>query len=144
MTIWIFNKNKKEHKVVRNNQEILFRDRTNEILFMDLRQKGHPYEKKYVEFTQEDRKEVTNIFHSWQSSDSYNDVVGLCKSVHRDELDDYSLIPSKYIEFDKTPDESDSKTFNELKEDLFEIQKQSLTLKQDLLKTLEELSDELD
>ena len=38
----------------------------NEILFMDLRQMGHPYEKKYLEFTEEDRAVIVDRFKSWR------------------------------------------------------------------------------
>ena len=42
--------------MVEENGEIKrFRNREREILFMDLRQMGSPYEKKYIELTEEDR-----------------------------------------------------------------------------------------
>ena len=33
---------------------------------MDLRQMGHPFEKKYVEFIEEDRKTITDKFKAWR------------------------------------------------------------------------------
>ena len=33
---------------------------------MDLRQMGSPYEKKYIELTEEDRAKVTSVYHAWQ------------------------------------------------------------------------------
>ena len=33
---------------------------------MDLRQMGSPYEKKYIELTEEDRTKVTSVYHNWQ------------------------------------------------------------------------------
>ena len=51
VTIWILNKNKKSRIEKRPDGDVTFRDRTGKILFMDLRQMGHPYEKKYIEFT---------------------------------------------------------------------------------------------
>ena len=43
-----------------------YRNREKEILFMDLRQMGSPYEKKYIELTEEDRAKVTSVYHAWQ------------------------------------------------------------------------------
>lgn len=46
VTLWILNRNKKS-RVVENPDVIRkYRDRENEILFMDLRQLGEPFEKK--------------------------------------------------------------------------------------------------
>ena len=122
VTIWIFNKNKKSHKELKNDKEIEYRDRTNEILFMDLRKKGHPFEKKFIEFTKNDIEQFSEIYHNWQiKNGNYQNIAGLCQSIKKDELDDYSLVPSKYIEFEKEENEIDyeremKKARNELKE----------------------------
>lgn len=103
VSIWIFNKNKRERKVVKNGKEISFRHREKEILFMDLRKKGHPYEKKYIEFTPEDRKEFVTTFHNWQICGGvYENIKGYCYSATIEEIQkqDYVLKTSKYIEFD--------------------------------------------
>ncbi len=39
---------------------------------MDLRQMGSPYEKKYIELTDEDRAKVTEVYHNWQQEDFEN------------------------------------------------------------------------
>ncbi len=53
--------------MVEENGEVKrFRNREREILFMDLRQMGSPYEKKYIELTEEDRAKVTGVYHAWQ------------------------------------------------------------------------------
>ena len=46
VTAWILNKNKKSRVEKRPGGDVTFRDRSDEVLFMDLRQMGHPYEKK--------------------------------------------------------------------------------------------------
>ena len=48
VTLWILNKNKKGRVISRNGEEIHYRDREGEILFIDMRQMGEPFEKKYV------------------------------------------------------------------------------------------------
>ena len=103
VTVWIFNKNKSERTIEKNGSLVTLRNRKNELLFIDLRRKGHPYEKKYIEFTEEDRKEIVSIYHCWQQKDyfkNYSDIPGLCKTLKSSDLDDYCLKPSKYIEFD--------------------------------------------
>ncbi len=103
VTIWIFNKNKNERVVNKNGVDKHYRNRKNEILFMDLRKKGHPFEKKYIEFTTDDMKEFSSTYHNWQEYDKYKDYKDIkeyCKSVSSDELKDYALVPSKYIEFE--------------------------------------------
>lgn len=58
VTLWVLNKNKKARVVEQNGKLKRYRDREDEILFMDLRQMGSPYEKKYIELTEEDRAKV--------------------------------------------------------------------------------------
>ncbi len=45
VTLWILNKNKTERTIKKNGIDKAYRNRKNEILFMDLRQMGTPYEK---------------------------------------------------------------------------------------------------
>lgn len=112
VTCWILNKNKKARVEHRDNCDVSYRDRSGEILFMDLRQIGHPYEKKYIEFTQEDRDLVTNKFKAWRQSDwneEYCDVPEFCHGASASEIieKDYSLVPSRYIEFKLREDSQD-------------------------------------
>ena len=102
VTIWVFNRDK--------TGDAILRDRTGEILFLDLRSLGHPFEKKYIEFTQEDRIFITSIYHNWQKKDgNYKNQKGLCYSANHDEILNkmYSLVSSKYIEFDRDSNEKD-------------------------------------
>lgn len=145
VTIWVFNKNKHARIADKGGKEFKYRERTDEVLLFDLRQKGHPYEKKYVEFIPEDRKEVVEVYHTWQSSDNYTqytDVAGFCQSVKKADIieKDYSLVTSKYIEFDTDVEEIDyseemTRIQGELK-DLFLQEEQS---RKELVKVLEEL-----
>ena len=104
VTLWILNKNKKERTVEINNKQKKYRNREKEILFMDLRRWGSEYEKKYIELTKEDIKKVAQNYHNWQQIDyktTYKDIPEFCKSATFDEIkaNDFSLVPSKYIEF---------------------------------------------
>lgn len=119
VTLWILNMNKNEGMV--NGRKV--RNRTNEILFMDLRtwdknigvieiDKGKS--KKKTILTKEQIAKIKEIYNNWQSENTslYHDVPELCKSVKvRKWFDDngveglsieqqgWVLTPSKYIDF---------------------------------------------
>lgn len=104
VTLWILNKNKKARTVEQNGKLKKYRNRINEILFMDLRQIGVPFEKKFVQFSDEDIKKVTKIYHNWQQTNyenTYHNIGELCYSATLEEVEkrDFSLVPSKYIEY---------------------------------------------
>ncbi|MFA7686884.1 MAG: class I SAM-dependent DNA methyltransferase [Moheibacter sp.] len=123
VTLWILNKNKKQRKVMVNDKGLMvnedksinhsplttnhyknYRDRTGEILFMDLRRWGSEYEKKYIELTEDDIQQVALNYHNWQQvgyESTYKDIPEYCKSASFEDLEanDFSLVPSKYIEF---------------------------------------------
>ena len=104
VTLWIINKNKKARVVEQNGQLKRYRYREKEILFMDLRQMGSPYEKKYIELTEEDRAKVTKVYHNWQQEgyeETYQNIPEFCYSATLEEIAEkgYTLVPSRYIEF---------------------------------------------
>lgn len=112
VTIWVFNKNKHARTAEKGNKIFNYRERSGEVLFLDLRQKGHPYEKKYIEFTQEDRNEIVKTYHDWQSADTFDEYENkkeYCYAAKKDEIveKDYSMVTSKYIEFDRDTEEVD-------------------------------------
>lgn len=114
VTLWIVNMNK--HACERNGRA--FRERSGEVLFVDLRTWDSNIEKykldkkktkKKTVFTADQIARVKDIFESWRCSDGgYEDVPELCKSVCLESADpeeltiaskNFSLAPSKYIEF---------------------------------------------
>ena len=104
VTLWILNKNKKARTVEHNGQLKRYRNREREILFMDLRQMGSPYEKKYIELTESDRAKVTAVYHNWQQEgfeETYKNVPEFCYSASFEEVKEkgFTLVPSRYIEF---------------------------------------------
>ena len=150
VTIWMLNKNKKARTEKRPDGEARFRDRTGEVLFMDLRQMGHPYEKKYIEFTEEDRALIVDRFKSWRFEGypiKYEDIPEFCYSAKKAEIveKDYSLVPSRYIEFVNRDEsigyeEKMSQLQGELKELLIQEQKS----RQDLLEVMKGLGYEIE
>lgn len=104
VTLWVMNNNKKAHTANKNGVEIHYRDREKEVLFLDLRQMGEPYEKKFVQFSTENIDKISKTYHDWQQvgyEDHYADVPEYCYSAKLDEIADkgFSLVPSKYIAF---------------------------------------------
>ncbi len=104
VTLWILNKNKKAQTVSHADVTRNYRNRENEVLFMDLRQWGEPFEKKFVQFSDQHRADITNTFHTWQevrAAKEYQNIPEYCYSATIEEIRDrdYSLVPSKYIEF---------------------------------------------
>jgi len=104
VTLWFLNKNKKERTLELNGKIKKYRNRVREILFMDLREIGIPFEKKYIQFSDENIKKVTDTFHNWQQVDyneTYQNIPEFCYSASFEEIvkKDFSLVPSKYIEF---------------------------------------------
>lgn len=126
VTLWIINMNKKAGTV--NGRQL--RDRTHEILFMDLRRWNENIEeividkgkkKKKTVLTDTQIAQIKEVYNNWQSADTtlYSDVPEFCRSVKLFNTDltneeqelmskgklttieakNYSLAPSKYIEF---------------------------------------------
>lgn len=149
VTLWILNKNKKQRVVVQNGVEKRYRDRTKQILFMDLRQMGSPYEKKYIELTPEDRNKVTEVYHNWQQEGyetTYNNVPEFCYSASYEEINekDFTLVPSRYIEFVNRDENIDFDTkMKQLQEELQALLKQEEESKIDLLNIFKELGYEI-
>ena len=149
VTCWILNRNKNARVEKRDNGNVAYRDRTGEILFMDLRQMGHPYEKKYLEFTPEDRDIITDKFKSWRQADwseAYEDVPEFCHSASAEEImeKDYSLVPSRYIEFVQSGDDEDyDSKMTALQSELQELLMQEAASKNDLLDVMKGLGYEI-
>lgn len=108
VTLWIINMNKKAANV--NGRQV--RNRMNEIIFIDLRRWDQNIEEIVIDKGKRKRKtvltdtqiaEVKKTVCAWQSIDTslYEDVPEFCKSVKIEDIreKDYSLAPSKYIEF---------------------------------------------
>jgi type I restriction enzyme M protein len=90
-----------------------FRDRKNEILFIDARNEGHLINRRTLELSEEDIQKVAETYHKWRSVDGgYEDVKGFCNSASVDRVRelDYVLTPGRYVGL---PDEEDDFDFNE-------------------------------
>lgn len=149
VTAWILNKNKKSRVEKRPTGNVTFRDRTNEVLFMDLRQMGHPYEKKYIEFTEEDREIIVEQFKSWRLENHgniYRDIPEFCYAAKKREIAEknYTLVPSRYIEFvNKDESIGYEEKMTKLQLELGELLNQEKQSKEELLEVMEGLGYEI-
>ncbi|PHR85957.1 MAG: DNA methyltransferase [Leeuwenhoekiella sp.] len=147
VTLWILNKNKTEHSVELPDTKRNYRNREDEILFMDLRQIGEPFEKKYTQFSEQNILDIAKTYHKWQQEDSnYENVPEYCYSANIEEVTkkDFSLVPSKYIEF---VNRDENINFDEkmtmLQTELSDLLKQESESKTELLYVFKELGYEL-
>ena len=150
VTAWILNRNKHTRTENRPSGEVRYRERSDEILFMDLRQMGHPYEKKYIEFTQEDRDVIVDRFKSWRFDGyqtPYENIPEFCYSATKAEVigKDYSLVPSRYIEFVQAgEDENYDAKMKQLQSELQELLIQEQQSRADLLEVMRNLGYSID
>lgn len=100
VTLWIINKNKKAQEKKIGEEKRQYRNREKEILFMDLRRMGVEFEKQFIELSDKDIAKVTDNYHKWQTQEIEN-IPEFCYSATFEEIKkkDFSLVPSKYVEF---------------------------------------------
>ena len=148
VTLWILNKNKKSRTVQFPDETRNYRDRQNEILFLDLREKGIPFEKKFTQFSEDNIFEITQAYHNWQTDLSiYEDVPEFCYAAKINEViaKDFSLVPSKYIEFVNRDENIDfEEKMQTLQAEFSELLQAEAQSKNDLLTVFKELGYEIE
>lgn len=84
----------------RNRRNGKFRDRSNEILFIDARNLGHLINRRTRELSQEDIDKIASTYHNWRNlTGGYEDKVGYCCSAPISKVKelDYVLTPGRYV-----------------------------------------------
>jgi len=102
--LWFLSRNKTNGK---------FRNRADEILFIDARNLGHLINRRTREFSAEDIAIIAGTYHNWRNPNgTYEDVKGFCNSasIERVKELDYVLTPGRYVGL---PDEEDDFDFKE-------------------------------
>jgi type I restriction enzyme M protein len=146
VTLWFLNKNKRAQTKTVGDEKRQLRNREKEILFMDLRQMGEPFEKKYIQFSKADIKKITGTFHGWKQREIEN-IPEYCYSATQEEVaaKDFSLVPSKYIEFVNRDENIDfDEKMKALRSELGELLKAECQSKKDLLTVFKELGYEIE
>lgn len=161
VTLWIVNKNKLAQTKVVGDETRSYRNREDEVLFMDLRQMGEPFEKKFVQFSDTDIQNIAATYHLWQTKggdhigaprqevgvQAYQNIPEYCYSATLDEIrkKDYSLVPSKYIEFVNRDENIDyDQKMKTLQAEFANLLKAEMQSKNDLLNVFKELGYEIE
>ncbi|MEI3895172.1 MULTISPECIES: class I SAM-dependent DNA methyltransferase [unclassified Bacillus (in: firmicutes)] len=98
--LWIMNRNKKEHGK--------FRNRENEILFIDARNMGTMVDRRHRELSSDDINKIAEMYHNWRNEDgNYEDVQGFCKAAGIEEVreHEYVLTPGRYVGIEEAEDD---------------------------------------
>jgi len=97
--LWFLARNKKNHK---------FRDRSNEILFIDARKMGTMINRKNKVLTDDDIVRIASTYHAWRSKEGgYEDIAGFCKtaSLAEVEANSFVLTPGRYVGTEEVEDD---------------------------------------
>ena len=103
--LWFLAKNKRNGK---------YRNRANEILFIDARSLGALVNRRNKEFTDTDIKQIADTYHNWRNpTGSYTDAAGFCRTATIDEVknNNWVLMPGRYVGTEET--ENDGTPFEE-------------------------------
>ena len=124
----------------RNKANGGYRNRTNEILFIDARNEGHLINRRTKELSSDDIKKIAGTYHEWRKAKGkYEDIKGFCNSasIERVKELDYVLTPGRYVGL---PDEEDDFHFKErftsLKAEFEEQLKEEAKLNKAILENL--------
>jgi len=112
-SLWFMNRNRTNGK---------FRDRSNEILFIDARNLGHLINRRTKELAQDDIDNITSTYHNWRNlNGSYEDIAGFCAAAPISKVKelDYVLTPGRYVGLPDDEDDFDfAERFTSLKAEL--------------------------
>jgi len=130
-SLWFLSRNKANGK---------FRNRTDEILFIDARNMGHLINRRTREFSEDDIQHIAGTYHNWRNPDGdYEDVKGFCNSasIERVKELDYVLTPGRYVGQAVEDDDFDfNERFSSLKTEFEEELKEEAELNRKILENL--------
>ena len=97
----------------RNKSNGGYRDRNDEILFIDARNLGFLVNRRNRDLSDDDIQKIASTYHEWRSKEGkYEDIPGFCKSEKLDRVKElnYVLTPGRYVGL---PDDEDDFDFTE-------------------------------
>jgi len=90
-SLWFVSRDRYDHK---------FRNRHDEILFIDARKIGKMVDRRHRELSVEDIKKISETYHNWRNTDGkYEDIKGFCKAAKIEEVEKngFVLTPGRYV-----------------------------------------------
>jgi len=98
--------------LARDRQNGKFRDRRDEILFIDARNMGTMIDRVHRELTGEDIDKIAGTYHAWRGekgAGKYEDVPGFCRAAKIDEIKshDFVLTPGRYVGAEEFEDDGE-------------------------------------
>lgn len=127
----------------RNKANGGYRNRTDEILFIDARNEGVLINRRTKELRNEDIQKIAGTYHEWRKVDGkYEDVKGFCNSasIERVKELDYVLTPGRYVGLADDEDDFDfNERFTALKAEFEEQLKEEATLNKAILENLKKV-----
>jgi type I restriction enzyme M protein len=97
--LWFLARNRTNHK---------FRNRSNEILFIDARKLGSMTSRKNKALSSNDLAQISEVYHNWRNiGGTYEDVQGFCKSATLKEVEEnnFVLTPGRYVGTEEVEDD---------------------------------------
>lgn len=89
--LWFLSRDRHNHN---------FRDRADEVLFIDARNMGTMISRKNKELTDQDIALISDTYHEWRNKEgNYEDVAGFCKAAGLKEIEEngFVLTPGRYV-----------------------------------------------
>ncbi|KAF5423132.1 MAG: type I restriction enzyme M protein [Candidatus Methanocomedens sp.] len=134
-SLWFLSRNKANGK---------YRNRTDEILFIDARNMGHLINRRTLEFSDEDIQKIADTYHNWRNpGGDYEDVKGFCNSasIERVRELDCVLTPGRYVGLAVEEDDFDfNERFTRLKAEFEEQLVEEEKLNRKILENLARVS----
>jgi len=138
-SLWFVSRDRYNHK---------YRDRHDEILFIDARQMGKMIDRRHRELTEEELEKIANTYHSWRNKKGdYEDVKGFCKATEIEEVkkNSYVLTPGRYVgtDFELEDDEVFEEKMKRLTNELSQQFAESKELENEIRKNLKKVGFEV-
>ncbi|MBU0710642.1 type I restriction-modification system subunit M [bacterium] len=136
--------------LARNKTNGKFRNRSNEILFIDAREMGTMISRKQRELTDKDIAKITDTYHNWRGKEwqeKYKNVPGFCKSATIQEIrkNNHILTPGRYIDFIEAEDDglAYEEKMQHLTSTLKEQMQKAVTIDENIKENLKKIGYEL-
>ena len=100
VSLWILNRNKKDNPK--------FREREDEILFIDARNLGTMVDRRHKELSEEDINKISDTYHNYRNiNGQYEDIQGFCKAAKLEEVreHEYVLTLGRYVGIEEQEDD---------------------------------------